>query len=220
MSMRLYLILLLIINRALPSFNRRPRGHQKSQVFHPSQVHQGEFSQYLVISKHRAIRVIHLHVRAKAHRSSHGNNFVFQTEMHFFLFSCLSRIYVGSQLCNLINPQTRTLSVNEKQTAITEKDQHFFSFSYAPVTNTTLQCRIEGDEVGESFSSLVFLSSSYRPLGLFNVTIIVTNGYGRSKVDEYLIRISSTGQRYSVETYSSKVLLVDDIEFTLHNIFV
>lgn len=84
---------------------------------------------------------------------------------------------------------------------------HLSCFSYTAVTNTTLQCRLESDEVGESFSPLVFLSShliSSMITGLFNVTIMVTNGYGRSKVDESLVRISSTGQRYTLETYSSE----------------
>ena len=69
------------------------------------------------------------------------------------------------------------------------------SFSYVPLTNTTLQCRIESDEVAQSFSSfLFFLSSSHESSGRVNVTVIVTNGYGRSKIDEYFIPISSTGQ--------------------------
>jgi hypothetical protein len=43
-------------------------------------------------------------------------------------------------------------------------------------------------------------------IGLFNVTMIVTNGYGRSSAASNLYRLSATGQLYTLQTYASMFL--------------
>ncbi|CAM4838515.1 unnamed protein product [Rotaria magnacalcarata] len=77
----------------------------------------------------------------------------------------ISRIYVGGQLCNLIDPDGGVY--------------------YSNLNSTQLTCRFESNEVG-----------------IFNVTMLVTNEYGRSSVDASLFRMSSTGQLYNFETYA------------------
>ncbi|CAM2722167.1 unnamed protein product [Rotaria socialis] len=76
----------------------------------------------------------------------------------------ISRIYMGGQLCNVINPITGA--------------------NYSEVTDTNLQCNFDSNEVG-----------------IFNISMIVTNEYGRSMVRSDLYRISATGQYYNFQTY-------------------
>ena len=49
---------------------------------------------------------------------------------------------------------------------------------------------------------------SWNTLGLFNVTMIVTNQYGRSLADASLYRRSSSGELYNFEAYAGWSLLI------------
>ncbi|CAM4971603.1 unnamed protein product [Rotaria socialis] len=75
------------------------------------------------------------------------------------------RIYIGGQLCNLIN------SIDDNP--------------YSRVNNTQLQCRFESNEVG-----------------IFNVTMIVNNQYGRSSTAVNLYQMSATGQLYNFRSHA------------------
>jgi len=77
----------------------------------------------------------------------------------------ISRIYMGGQLCNMIDPDT--------------------SANYSEVTTSKLQCSFDGNEVG-----------------IFNVSMIITNEYGRSAVRSDLYRVSPTSQLYNFQTYA------------------
>ncbi|CAF3925163.1 unnamed protein product [Rotaria sp. Silwood2] len=77
----------------------------------------------------------------------------------------ISRIYMGGQLCNVINPITGA--------------------NYSEVTDSNLLCNFDSNEVG-----------------VFNISMIVTNEYGRSMVRSDLYRISATGQLYNFQTYA------------------
>ncbi|CAF4278058.1 unnamed protein product, partial [Rotaria magnacalcarata] len=78
----------------------------------------------------------------------------------------ISRIYIGGQLCNMVNP--------------------FTGANYSEVTDTSLQCNFDSDEVG-----------------IFNISMIVTNEYGRSMVPSNLYRVSATNQLYVFQTYAT-----------------
>ncbi|CAF4003686.1 unnamed protein product, partial [Rotaria magnacalcarata] len=56
---------------------------------------------------------------------------------------------------------------------------------YSNLSNTDLQCHFKSDEVG-----------------IFNVTMLVSNNNGRSSSDSSLYRMSGTGQMYHFETYA------------------
>lgn len=77
----------------------------------------------------------------------------------------ISRIYMGGQLCNMIDPVTGA--------------------NYSEITDTKLQCSFDSNEVG-----------------IFNVSMIVTNEYGRSAVRSDLYRVSPTSQLYNFQTYA------------------
>ncbi|CAF3954248.1 unnamed protein product [Rotaria sp. Silwood2] len=56
---------------------------------------------------------------------------------------------------------------------------------YANVNNTYLKCNFEGTEVG-----------------IFNLSMLVTNEYGRSLVNSNLYRVSATGDLYTFQSYA------------------
>ncbi|CAF3664415.1 unnamed protein product [Rotaria sordida] len=57
--------------------------------------------------------------------------------------------------------------------------------TYANVNDTSLKCNFEGTEVG-----------------IFNVSMLVTNEYGRSLVNSNLYRVSATGDLYTFQSYA------------------
>lgn len=57
--------------------------------------------------------------------------------------------------------------------------------SYTNVTDTSLQCNFEGTEIG-----------------LFNVSMLVTNQYGRSLVRPNLYRVSADENLYTFQSYA------------------
>lgn len=81
-----------------------------------------------------------------------------------------------------------------------------YSHSYSEVTDTNLRCNFDSDEVGKLILLLLLNIISNQLLlntGVFNVTIIVTNEYGRSMVPSDLYRVSASNQLYNFETYAS-----------------
>ncbi|CAF3637436.1 unnamed protein product [Rotaria sp. Silwood1] len=77
----------------------------------------------------------------------------------------ISRIYVGGHLCNVMNPLTGSI--------------------YTDVTDTSLTCNFEDNEVG-----------------LFNVSMLITNEYGRSLTSSNLYRVSADENLYTFQSYA------------------
>ena len=93
------------------------------------------------------------------------------------------------------------------------------SFRYSNVSNNRLQCLFESNEVGQSLTFPIFFlkqSICFDKIfvtGIFNVTLLVTNGYGLSRIESYLYRLSGTGQSYNFESYPGNQ---NHLQFTVH----
>ena len=83
--------------------------------------------------------------------------------------------------------------------------------SYSDWNNTRLSCRLESREVGKCSPNSPFdrfhihhhqwhRIFSFYFSSVFNVTLLVSDDYGRSLADSSLYRMSGTGQLYNFET--------------------
>lgn len=63
------------------------------------------------------------------------------------------------------------------------------AFSYDQVTDTSLRCLFEGTEVG-----------------VFNVSMLVTNEFGRAWVYPNLFRVSANEDLYNIQSYAGEFI--------------